>query len=478
MVQALTQRAAGAALLVSTLGLVPAGSVLADAELGEEVARLRAEVAELRSEQREDWMTERRAEEVKALINEVLADADTRSSLHGGGVTAGHDGKFFIASADGNYRLNVGAFLQTRYILNINGSDPDNTGPDGTFDTSGSGNITNDGQGFQLARTELTFSGHAVVPELGYKVVLSGDRDGDGSAFSDDAYVSYDFHKFVKGLKVKVGHQKLPFTRQTLISDGYQLAVDRSSVDSLFTLKRQVGVDIGYKTDAYKLNFQVGNGANTNISDFNGDDAGNDADYALTLRGDWNVFKSDWKQSKDAIAWSGKPTALFIGGAVHWQEGGSETDDGFPFGDEYLGWTVDGIYKTGPFSVQAAYMQGLLHAEDQKDTTPWGVLAEAGYMLSPDKIQPFVRYEAFDTNLKGGATNHLATAGFNWFIKKHNLKFTADAVWVVHGEELKKFAPFGSDPFSDGLGFTDGEGGGGTSGDGQVVLRTQLQVLF
>ncbi|MEL6311728.1 MAG: porin, partial [Pseudomonadota bacterium] len=382
------------------------------------------------------------------------------------------------ASADGNYRINVGALLQTRYILNINGSDPDNTGPDGTFDTSGSGNISNDGQGFQLARAELAFTGHAVTPELGYKVVLSSDRDGDGSAFSDDVYVSYDFHKFVKGLKVKVGHQKLPFTRQTLIGDGYQLAVDRSSVDTLFTLKRQVGVDIGYKTDGYKLNFQVGNGANTNISDFNGDDAGNDADYSLTLRGDWNVFKTDWKQSKDAVAWSGKPTALFIGGAVHWQEGGSETDDGFPVGDEYLGWTVDGIYKTGPFSVQAAYMQGLLHAEDQDDTTPWGVLAEAGYMLVPDKVQPFARYEAFDTNFGGGATNHLVTGGFNWFVKKHSLKFTADAVWVVHGESLKKFSPFGSDPFSDGLGFTDGEGGGGTSGDGQVVLRTQLQLMF
>jgi hypothetical protein len=106
------------------------------------------------------------------------------------------------------------------------------------------------------------------------------------------------------------------------------------------------------------------------------------------------------------------------------------------------------------------------------------VLAEAGYMVIPDTFQPFVRYEAFDSNFGGSATNHLATAGFNWFFDKHDLKFTADAVYVVHGESLDEIEPFGADPFSDGLGFTDGEGGGGTSGDGQVVLRTQVQLKF
>src|SRR6185369_9919421 len=74
------------------------------------------EIRELRKTQGDDWMNQRRAEEVKALVREVLSDADTRASLTAKSVSAGHDkGGFFLASEDGKFRLNIGGQLQLRY---------------------------------------------------------------------------------------------------------------------------------------------------------------------------------------------------------------------------------------------------------------------------------------------------------------------------------------------------------------------------
>jgi len=61
-------------------------------------------------------------DEVRALVAEMLADADTRSSLLMSGGNAGHDGKFFLADTDGNFRLNVGGQVQFRYIANFGDS--------------------------------------------------------------------------------------------------------------------------------------------------------------------------------------------------------------------------------------------------------------------------------------------------------------------------------------------------------------------
>src|SRR5688572_27107084 len=60
-----------------------------------------------------------------SLERELLADAGSRTSFQAGG-TGGHDGKFFVASADGSFRLNVGGQTQFRYNMNSRDvDDPD-----------------------------------------------------------------------------------------------------------------------------------------------------------------------------------------------------------------------------------------------------------------------------------------------------------------------------------------------------------------
>jgi hypothetical protein len=61
-------------------------------------------------------------DEVLAIIGEMQADAETRSSLMQS-TASNHDGKFFLASPDGAFRLNVGGQLQFRYNLNFRTDD-------------------------------------------------------------------------------------------------------------------------------------------------------------------------------------------------------------------------------------------------------------------------------------------------------------------------------------------------------------------
>src|SRR5439155_5453186 len=58
------------------------------------------------------------ADETRAIVAEMLADAQTRTSLLAAG-GAGHDGQFYLASPDGSFRLNVGGQIQFRYILDF-----------------------------------------------------------------------------------------------------------------------------------------------------------------------------------------------------------------------------------------------------------------------------------------------------------------------------------------------------------------------
>ena len=83
-------------------------------ELRDMVRQLRDEVAELKVEQGQSWLSEQRADEVRLLVHDVLSDADTRASLQGSGAQSGYDGGFFIASDNGNFKLKIGGLLQTR----------------------------------------------------------------------------------------------------------------------------------------------------------------------------------------------------------------------------------------------------------------------------------------------------------------------------------------------------------------------------
>lgn len=427
-----------------------------NAELRAELAAMKAEIAQMKQSEGDNWLNERRAEEVKGLIREVLTDAQTRATLAEDGFYAGNkDGKFFLSSTDGNYTMKIAGQIDLRYIVNWEGDQGD------------SGSSDSEDHGFQLRRVKLKFGGNVINKNLKYAVNLAMDRD-DGNVFLEDALFEYDFPE-VKGLSIVGGKFKIPFLRQELISSSRLLAVERANVTEFFTQNRSIGLMGAYEQEMFKVQVGIFQGANTEVSDFN---APGNAKFNVTGRADVKIL-GDWKQAKDVAAWSGKDPALFVGGALSYQ---SDRNTAGGTSEDYFGYTIDALAKFGPASVMGAFMGAHL---DSASRDPLGLLVEVGVFVIPDKLQPYGTIQWLDPDSATISDDLvILTLGANYFFKKHNAKLTTDVSWVASGDGSyssgsgNRISPYGSSPFSSGTGFN------GFTGENQVVLRTQFQLLF
>ena len=167
-----------------------------------------------------EWELNRR-QELRAWIDALLADADSRASLSGDGATAGWDDHFFLQSADGDYRLEVSGQSQFQYIYSQQSNSPED-------DSRG---------GFQTRRLKLSFDGHVVDPSLEFKLSIDFSRNESFGRLSD-GYVSKSFDN---GLKLRMGQFKPPFLYEVLVSSKRQLAVDRSLIANLRDFEQNRG---------------------------------------------------------------------------------------------------------------------------------------------------------------------------------------------------------------------------------------------
>jgi len=137
----------------------------------------------------------------------------------------------------------------------------------------------------------------------------------------------------------------------------------------------------------------------------------------------------------------GKKKVLSLGFGMDSQDdltlGGSENQDNTV-------WTVDAFFDypvgEGAVTVEAAYIdidnctQGkpnFYHdLEASNDAENWYI--NAGYLLpgsiGPGQLQPYIRYETVDVDKKN-QTDFLS-GGFNYYLKEHNCKLTADYMQV------------------------------------------------
>jgi len=234
-----------------------------DADLKTQIQELQSKVSQLQSQQNENWLTTERANQIKSLVKEVIADSKTRGS---DGPSVGYDNGFFIQNSDKSFKLVIGGFVQARYEFAQHNAYNGRRIPSRTIATGVTTTPSDpiNSNGFDIRRARVSFSGNAFSPDITFK--MEGDfYGGSGGSFTvSDAFVGYRYSDL---LKVKVGAFKVPFAKVELTSDTALSLMERPEVSAPFDPVRALGVslygDIIKDKFAYDINVNDGSRSNT-----------------------------------------------------------------------------------------------------------------------------------------------------------------------------------------------------------------------
>lgn len=383
----------------------------------QELSELQAEVRQVHARQSSPWMDERRAEEIKGLIQEVLSDAETRASLLSDELTAYYDGGFIIR--DEEFLLKIGGYIQFRYINNTATQDDDN-----------------EEGGFQTRRLALMFSGHIGSPRVSYFLMPTINRT-NGKARFENAFVKF---KIDDAWNVTAGQFKAPFGREWLVSARFQPMVERSYINALFTSLYVQGVKATRQGEDTRLYLALHNGTWGWNTDFDADNT----DYALGARGEWKVC-GDWSQFKDQVGWSGDDLGLMLGSALQYDSGETGGVTNTP---DILKYTADINLESEGWNIFAAFTGRHIESNGSAsiiEADQWGAVLQGGIFVVPDKMDIYARYEWFDvdgvafkqstvtTTATDNDVAQLLTVGSNYFLRGHATKFSVDVVYAFDG---------------------------------------------
>lgn len=399
-------------------------------------------------------------DEVRALVASALADAETRSSLlQSSAGASGHDGRFFLGSADGAFRLNIGGQMQTRYILNFRNSDEAVNSDD--FES-----------GFRLPRTRLWFEGNVWSPKLFYRIMLDA-KPNDGDTNLQDAWAGYNFDG---GITLRAGQGITAFMREWSMGDLKLFTVERSLQSLVFGQFRSQFVDLKYQQD--DVPFRAIATFSDGFRSLNTDLTNDPADYALTGRAEWK-FAGAWKQIENEYrSPRGSEYAGALGGAVHFEQGENEPG---PLAEQKLfAWTADVITKGDGWNAMLAGVG--YHTEDEAglrgaDFDEFGALAQAGVHVTDD-VELIARYDVIwpDQDRNGSSVFNTVTGGFNYYLYGQAARFSFAAMWMLDDTADTRAGNFGGtggrNPTSPAFGVLP------SAEPHQVTLMFQFQLLF
>ena len=415
--------------------------------LQEMVQELRQEVSELKINKSESWINEQRADEIRLLVQDVLSDTDTRTSLQGSGAMAGYNGGAFLASADGNWKLKINGQIQVRWLYN----DAD-------------GQSSQDG--FEQRRTKVKFSGNVIDPSWKFKITSTWGRSGGSN--TEDAYIQ---KMFDGGSWFKFGQFKQNFLRENIVSSSKQLTVERSMLNNAFTYGWSQGVEYGWKNEDMKFVAQYTDGPNQANSASLGASTN-----AYVLRTEFRFGDAGWKDFAYLTSNAGADNGLLIGVAYeNYDTDGGAFEYGNANGTKSSGWTVDASWRGDGWNLFGYIVDttGKDNAGVTQDSSGW--LVQGGFLVN-DNVELFAQLQEGDVN--GEAMDMDAfRVGFNYWPATGNnsVKWTTDVGWA--SKTLTNGAGGGISS-ADWVSSGNGWRADNANEDNQMLIRTQLQLLF
>ena len=435
---------------VATLTLTSASFAGSDtnADLQARLEAAEARISELSAATNANWLNDARADEIRSLVHDVLADADTRASLQGSGSTASYNNGFTIGSADGNWSLKINGLLQTRWYSD-------------TVSTDAGGVPNADTSGFETSRALLNFSG-TIAGDYSYNIRWNlddteltpavGTRGADAI---DWAYGSWDISD---GWTLSAGQMKMQTTREWIINAEDQMAIDRSS-NSQVTAFTSTGVSLDYTQDDYRINasymnglLDSPNGAGTAVV-AGGNYGANDNSHSWSARGEL-LLEGNWGQFDQFTSVEGNTAGTLVG-LAYWDTGSGDLPL-VPNGQS--GWIVDGQMQFDGSNLYAAYSTTStdgVPADPNSLTVAYGIYLDSNW-------EAYARYQSIDPDVAGQIDSEIYTVGINYYLAGNNAKWSLDYSWADEGVNANAQ-----------LGWQ-----GATALQDEDMLRMQLQFAF
>jgi phosphate-selective porin OprO/OprP len=353
-------------------------------------------------------------------------------------------GLFNLIGKDSTWSMKVGLRFQTLATSNWDAQN----------------GLSNPASSMMIRRSRLKFDGFAYSPKLKYKVELGlSNRDQSGaSQYTSnaprqilDAVLKWNFSgNFV----LWFGQTKLPGNRERVISSANLQQVDRSLLNSRFTIDRDMGIQLRHHfnlTDTFLVKeiFSMAQGEGRNIT------KGNLGGHQYTTRVELFPFgdfasKGDYKGSD--LKFEQKPK-LSLGFAYDFNNNASKTrsnqgsymtnDVGY-FSTNISTLFMDAMFKYKGFSLMAEYADRKaddVFAKNADGTLTGDVVQvgnglnlQSGYLLSKT-VEVSARYTniSLDKVITGKGAENQYTLGLSKYISGHSLKVQTDLSYTDIG---------------------------------------------
>jgi len=431
------QLTVGSAVLLTVSAVSQANTDDAAAQ----IAALEARVAELEATDTDRWLTEERSEEIRELVTDVLADADTRASLMSSRFGADYDNGAVIGDAEGNWQIKTRFLMQQRFLYN-------NQDEMSATDT--------DRWGFENTRSKFYISGHVVDPSWRYVIDINVGS-GVGRTGVGNAYIAHDYDE---NNTILMGSMKVPLVREDMVTAENQLAIERSVLSYAFTGGYADGIAWHHRQDKWRLWASFNDGAGTGQTAA----LAMDTEYSITGRFEF-LFDGTWSQFDDFTSMKGDTGGVMAGAAAHYQKGeyGTAATE-----TEVLIFTADVSWEGDGANAFGAFYYADIDTGVGGSTNPTGFSIQGGLFLDED-WELFARYEWADWDTASEDLS-IVTVGVTRYFAGQNMKWTTD---LGYGLDAVNTGGINGAPAAI-TGFRTDSG----SEDGQFVVRTQWQLFF
>ena len=310
---------------------------------------------------------------------------------------------------------------------------------------------------FLVRRSRLKFDGFAFSPKLQYKFELGlSNRDMSGTSpftgntprFIMDAVVKWNFHE---NFVLWVGQTKLPGNVERVISSGNMQLVDRSLLNALFNIDRDIGLQLRHHidlTDSFKIReiFAFSQGEGRNVT------TGNLGGHQYTGRIEllpFGYFKNKGDYFGSDLEREERPK-LMLSASYDYNHNAVRnrsnlgvymiTDSGF-WETSIQTVFVDAMFKYRGFSLMAEYASR--NAADpialNSDGSPTGVVVQegsainlqSGYLFKKNwEVAGRFTHVALNEDITGTGPQNQYTLGVSKYLVGHKLKVQTDVNYL------------------------------------------------